>query len=163
MRLGSALALAAAAALSACTPRPTDGGHKGLAIVGGTVFDGSDAPPLVDAFVVVEGERIKAIGPQSHVPLPKGVPVVDARGKFVVPYSEPYSEPARASGESGRGSDAAAQAVSTWQAAGARLAVGGPANLQVLDADPRLDVANLSRIHATIRGGRLEPGPGARP
>jgi len=56
-----------------------------LAIVGATLIDGTGAPPLADAAVVVQNGRIKAAGPRTKVRIPKGAKVVDAKGKFLLP------------------------------------------------------------------------------
>lgn len=56
-----------------------------LAITGGTVIDGTGAPPLVGATVVVADGRIRAIGPAAKTPVPAGATVLDATGAFVLP------------------------------------------------------------------------------
>ena len=55
------------------------------AIVGATVIDGTDKPPLSDGVIIVRDGRISAVGAASAVPVPAGLPVVDARGQFVIP------------------------------------------------------------------------------
>ncbi len=55
------------------------------AIVGGTVVDGNGGPPLKDAAVVIEGKRIKSVGPRASVTIPRNATVIDATGKFVTP------------------------------------------------------------------------------
>ncbi len=56
-----------------------------LAIVGGTLIDGTGAAPVSDAVVVIHKGRIVAAGPKSEVKIPKHASVVDARGKFILP------------------------------------------------------------------------------
>src|SRR5438093_949874 len=56
----------------------------GLAIVGATVVDGA-AAPIPDAVVLIDGDRIQAVGSRAHVALPKGITIVDGRGKWVAP------------------------------------------------------------------------------
>ncbi len=58
---------------------------SGLAVVGATIFDGTGAAPVADGIVLVEGGRIRAAGPRAQVPLPKGIQIVDGRGKWVLP------------------------------------------------------------------------------
>jgi len=53
-----------------------------LLLAGGLVVDGSGAPP-VHADVLIEGDRIAAVGAADT--MPRGVPVVDARGYVVAP------------------------------------------------------------------------------
>ncbi|MCB1021782.1 MAG: amidohydrolase family protein [Bryobacterales bacterium] len=50
-----------------------------------TLIDGTGAPPIEDAVIVVRGEKIAAIGPSSKVKVPSGADVVDLSGKVVVP------------------------------------------------------------------------------
>jgi imidazolonepropionase-like amidohydrolase len=60
-------------------------GADGIAVVGATVVEGTGAPPLRDAIVVVRGERIVDVGPRSRVALPKGLRIVDGRGRWLIP------------------------------------------------------------------------------
>jgi len=50
-----------------------------------TVIDATGAPPKDAQTVVVAGERIAALGPESEVRIPAGACVVDARGKYLIP------------------------------------------------------------------------------
>jgi imidazolonepropionase-like amidohydrolase len=60
--------------------------HSGdYAIVGARLIDGTDAPPVEDAVVVVQGGRIAAVGPRARVSIPPGIPRVDARGQTMIP------------------------------------------------------------------------------
>ena len=52
-------------------------------IRGGTLIDGTGAPPAPNAVIVVRGDRIEAIG-QGITP-PAGAQVVDATGKYILP------------------------------------------------------------------------------
>jgi imidazolonepropionase-like amidohydrolase len=56
-----------------------------LAVVGGTLIDGTGAAPVADAVVVIHEGRIVAVGARSAVKIPKGASVVDARGKTILP------------------------------------------------------------------------------
>jgi len=56
-----------------------------LAIVGGTLIDGTGAAPVADAAVVIHNGRIVAAGPRSKVKIPKHANVVDAHGKAILP------------------------------------------------------------------------------
>ena len=55
------------------------------AIVGATVIDGNGGPPLPDATIVIQGERITEIGPRASVAVPAGARVIDGAGKYVTP------------------------------------------------------------------------------
>ena len=56
-----------------------------LVIEGATLIDGTGREPLRDAVIVVEGERIKALGPKGQVTAPPGARVIRADGKYVTP------------------------------------------------------------------------------
>jgi imidazolonepropionase-like amidohydrolase len=64
---------------------PAGAAAERLAIVGATLIDGTGRAPLADAIVVVEGERIVAVGPRATIAVPKGATILDGRGRFVVP------------------------------------------------------------------------------
>lgn len=56
-----------------------------LVIQGGTLIDATGRPPVEDAVIVVEGERIKAVGKRGEVTIPRGARVIDAKGKTILP------------------------------------------------------------------------------
>jgi imidazolonepropionase-like amidohydrolase len=56
-----------------------------LAIVGGTLIDGTGAAPVPDAVVVIQNGRIIAAGPRSKIKIPKDANLVDAHGKTILP------------------------------------------------------------------------------
>ena len=56
-----------------------------IAIVGGTLIDGTGAAPIADAAVVIRKGRILAVGPRSKVRIPKHANIVDAHGKTILP------------------------------------------------------------------------------
>ena len=55
------------------------------AIVGVTIIDGNGNPPIPDGTLVIEGERIFAVGPRSSVQIPDGTQVIDGAGKYITP------------------------------------------------------------------------------
>ena len=60
--------------------------HQGVtAYVGATVWDGTGADSVTDAVVVVEDDRIAAVGPRATTPVPDGATVVDVTGTWIVP------------------------------------------------------------------------------
>ena len=69
----------AAGAAGAGEPSPP------IALVGGTVvaIDGGD--PISDAVVLIEGERIKSVGPAASVQVPAGAAVVPMNGRWMIP------------------------------------------------------------------------------
>ena len=56
-----------------------------LAIVGGTLIDGLGGPPVTDAVVLLDGDRIVAAGAREAVTVPRGTPTLDARGRWILP------------------------------------------------------------------------------
>ena len=56
-----------------------------LALRCGRVFDGSGADPVEDAVVVVEGERIAAVGPESQVSIDPADEMIDLRPCTLLP------------------------------------------------------------------------------
>jgi imidazolonepropionase-like amidohydrolase len=56
-----------------------------IAIVGGFLIDGFGGPPLPDAVVLIEGERIVAVGSKGDLVVPESASVVDAEGFTVMP------------------------------------------------------------------------------
>ncbi len=56
-----------------------------LVIQGGTLIDATGREPIADAVIVVEGERITAVGKRGQVAIPRGAKIIDAKGKTVLP------------------------------------------------------------------------------
>ena len=56
-----------------------------LAVVGGLLIDGHEGPPLAGAVVLVEGNRIVAVGSRDELTVPDGAEVIDARGMTILP------------------------------------------------------------------------------
>ncbi|HZP25810.1 MAG TPA: amidohydrolase family protein, partial [Dehalococcoidia bacterium] len=56
-----------------------------LVIEGGTLIDGSGSAPVPNSTVVVQGNRIQAVGQRGQVERPPGAQVIDASGKHVMP------------------------------------------------------------------------------
>lgn len=64
---------------------PDPASDEKLAIVGGFLIDGNEGPPLRDAVVLIEGDRITEVGTVADTPVPAGFRVVDAEGLTVMP------------------------------------------------------------------------------
>jgi imidazolonepropionase-like amidohydrolase len=56
-----------------------------VAVVGARVLDGTGRAALEAATVLIEGDRIAAVGPAASVQAPPDAVVIDGRGKFVIP------------------------------------------------------------------------------
>ena len=56
-----------------------------IVLSGATVIDGIGRPPLENATVVMEGDRILTVGEAASIAAPPGATLIDGRGKFVIP------------------------------------------------------------------------------
>ncbi len=56
-----------------------------LALVGGTLIDGTGKDPLPDSIVVIEKGQIVAAGPRKQIKIPRSATKIDARGKTILP------------------------------------------------------------------------------
>ncbi|MFN2509681.1 MAG: Xaa-Pro dipeptidase, partial [Chthoniobacterales bacterium] len=73
--IGSILLLGSAAVSSA---RP-------LALVGGRLIDGFGGPPLANSVIIIEGERITAIGTVGALTPPVDAEIISTEGMSVLP------------------------------------------------------------------------------
>lgn len=79
--VGFVLALAA----TVFAPRPM-GQTRGLkALVGGTLVDGNGGRPIQNSVIVVEGDRIRAVGQVGTLAVPAGAEVIATEGMTVLP------------------------------------------------------------------------------
>ena len=56
-----------------------------IALTGGHVVDLAGKAPVRDAVVVIENDRIAAIGPAAATPVPAGARIVPMRGRWLIP------------------------------------------------------------------------------
>jgi imidazolonepropionase-like amidohydrolase len=56
-----------------------------VALVGGTLIDGNGGRPIRNSVVLIEGDRIKAIGAVGTLAVPAGVQVISTEGMSVLP------------------------------------------------------------------------------
>jgi imidazolonepropionase-like amidohydrolase len=55
------------------------------ALVGGTLIDGYGGKPLFNSVIIIEGERIKAVGQVGTLTIPSGAEVISTEGMSVLP------------------------------------------------------------------------------
>jgi imidazolonepropionase-like amidohydrolase len=55
------------------------------ALVGGTLLDGFGSKPIRNSVIIIEGERIKAIGQVGSLTIPSGAEVISTEGMTVLP------------------------------------------------------------------------------
>ena len=56
-----------------------------IAIKAGRIIDGTGAPSIKNGVVIVRGNRIEAVGPQSSVRIPNSAKVIDLPGETLLP------------------------------------------------------------------------------
>ena len=64
--------------------RPSRGANR-VALVGGMLLDGYEAPPVHHAAILIEGNRIVAVGPADEGEIPPDARVIDTSGKTMLP------------------------------------------------------------------------------
>ncbi len=87
MRSGFKNSLVAGAALltwGAAVPLNAQG-QGALVIQGGTLIDGLGGAPLPNSVIVIQGNRITAVGSAAQVQIPADARVVNAAGKWIIP------------------------------------------------------------------------------
>jgi imidazolonepropionase-like amidohydrolase len=67
--------------LAAAVPAPA----QVTALVGGTLIDGTLRAPVEDSVVLIEGERVKAVGRVGQLAVPPGATVISTEGMSVLP------------------------------------------------------------------------------
>jgi imidazolonepropionase-like amidohydrolase len=55
------------------------------AFTGATIVDGSGGAPVADGVLLVQGQKVVAVGSRADVSIPQGATVVDVTGKTIVP------------------------------------------------------------------------------
>jgi imidazolonepropionase-like amidohydrolase len=56
-----------------------------LVLINGTLIDGTGADPIKDAVLIIQGERIVAVGPRSSISIPAGAQIIDVQGATILP------------------------------------------------------------------------------
>ncbi|MBU1878902.1 MAG: amidohydrolase family protein, partial [Chloroflexi bacterium] len=86
MPTGQATALPTTVPAESPTPAiPPTTGVETLALVNGTLIDGTGAAPVPDAVVVIRNGRIEAAGPRDRVSIPADARVIDVGGATILP------------------------------------------------------------------------------
>ena len=60
-------------------------GQSLKALVGGTLIDGFGGKPVQNSVIIIEGQRIKAIGHQGNTPIPANAEIIRTEGMSVLP------------------------------------------------------------------------------
>lgn len=67
-----------------CAKARAQDGHL-KALVGGTLIDGYGGKPMANSVILVEGERVKAVGQVQTLEVPEGAEVISTEGMSVLP------------------------------------------------------------------------------
>jgi imidazolonepropionase-like amidohydrolase len=62
-----------------------DSGENKIALVGGTLIDGSGAPAIENSVLLIDGNRIAAVGQQGSLLIPQDYTVISTEGRTVMP------------------------------------------------------------------------------
>jgi imidazolonepropionase-like amidohydrolase len=82
MTIAARVAIADLARLTARTKPVADGK---IALVGGTLIDGTGGAVIPDATIIVANGRVVSAGPRAQVTVPAGTRRIDVRGKTIIP------------------------------------------------------------------------------
>lgn len=68
------------------SPEPSRAQSRNIkALVGGTLIDGFGRPPIRNSVIIIEGERIKAVGQIGSLAIPSGAEIISTEGMTVLP------------------------------------------------------------------------------
>jgi hypothetical protein len=56
-----------------------------IAITHATIIDATGAPPKPNSTILIDHDKISAVGPDSSLDIPAGAQVIDATGKYLIP------------------------------------------------------------------------------
>ena len=74
-----------AVAVGASAPQTPASQARPVALVGGTLIDGFGSTPIRNSVVIVQGERITAVGQVGTLAVPQGADVISTEGMSVLP------------------------------------------------------------------------------
>ena len=83
-RIAGCTLILAAVILSNPQAQPAPKGGK-IALVGGMLLDGYEAPPIHHAAVLIDGDRIVRVGPAAAITIPPDYQVIDTSGRTMMP------------------------------------------------------------------------------
>ncbi len=79
------LSTACSSATPITAPTPAPAPVPSLVLINGTLIDGTGADPIKDAVLVIQGERIVAVGPRSSINIPESAKIIDVQGATMLP------------------------------------------------------------------------------
>lgn len=84
-RFAAIISIVGGVVASGCAQSNSPDTASGLALVGGTLVDGTGSVPLPDSVVLIQGERIQAVGTRESLEIPDGYEEISTRGMTIVP------------------------------------------------------------------------------
>jgi imidazolonepropionase-like amidohydrolase len=77
----------------------TDNKKRTIALAGGTLIDGTGTTPIKNVVILIQEDKIKAVGPAKTIAVPKNVKKIDVSGRWILPgfielhihLTEPYT------------------------------------------------------------------------
>ena len=85
MLLLTSCALLTAPTAPTATLPAFDAALPALAIINGTLIDGTGADPIKGVVLIIQGERIVAVGSRDTVEIPEGAQIIDVQGATILP------------------------------------------------------------------------------
>ncbi len=83
---GSYVAVLVTLVLFSASCGQSPGLNTGLvALEGATLLDGTGAPEVENAILLIQGDRVRAVGPARDIDIPAGAQRVNLTGKFIIP------------------------------------------------------------------------------
>ncbi len=82
---GIGLAVLVSLAASVAAPLSGQSNPRLKALVGGTLIDGFNGPPIRNSVILIDGERITAVGQVGQLAIPAGAEVISTEGMSVLP------------------------------------------------------------------------------
>ena len=70
---------------AACPAVRAQGAARPIVMKGALLIDGTGRPPIENSVVVIEGDKVRAVGKAGSVKIPKGADVRDVAGKTIMP------------------------------------------------------------------------------
>src|SRR6478752_579534 len=83
--LGLTAALALGALGNPPAQRATPAAGRLKALVGGTLVDGFAGPPIQNSVILIDGDKISAVGQVGTLAVPPGADVISTEGMTVLP------------------------------------------------------------------------------
>ena len=128
------------------------GQSQTLVLQGGTLIDGTGGNPISDAVIVIEGSRIRAVGPKGRVSYPQNARIVNTEGHYEMQMLVDLGIPPMK----------AIQGATLWGAESigqgkdlGTIERGKLADITVIEGNPLNDIAATKNIRIVIKDGKV--------